>query len=259
MSDLLFPTFERPTASHRAQAPITGNPLLDRVGTVATEARLASQEIPDFLRPSDGGLSADADYQTGRKAAESLVAGAHATANRLQGELEFQATEAISQGVFGEVTQNVGALTSAIVEKTPLIGKLRRATNEILVGITANILGADMTQAAQLIQAKRENGQLQPGDALRYPNEETLKLTKSSADSEQRARDRQIAEMKSRVLLARLSQAVAAADFPDDADDAKADEEKDGYPCDYPDQTDSVGRRCGGRAASRKGGGRLGP
>lgn len=259
MSDSLFPTYEQPTVAHRAQAPITGDPLLDRVGTIATEARLASQEIPDFLRPSDGGLSGDADYQRGRAAAESLLAGAREGAAQLRGELEFQATEAISQGVFGEVTQNVGALTSALVEKTPFVGDLRKAANEILVGITANILGADMAQAAQLIQANREGAQLGPRDALRFPSSETLKLTKGAEDSERRARERKIAEMKSSVLLARLEQAVASADFPSDDDDAKEDEERAGYPCDYPEQTDSAGRRCGGRAASRKRGGRLGP
>lgn len=42
-------------------------------------------------------------------------------------------------------------------------------------------------------------------------------------------------------------------------DDDDEDEDEEGKPCDYPGQTDSIGRRCGGRAASIREGGRLGP
>lgn len=254
-----FPTFETFSGSGSSDSGSGTLSTSDQIAIHDQRRRQGDRELDNLLRPqTTPSTQAERDRQTGKRAAEALQRGAKENAKAGLNSLG----RAARNEAFDQTMRKGLGLLSSIIERTG-IKSVDQKTAGLLLIMDAATQGADGAQQAQLLKNFRDGLDVRAKDALDYPTAEDVRTSKKNRDEEKRELRRQLAHANAQkmALDAQLEQAAeqAAKQSSDQSDTIGDDDDQgSGYPCDYPDQVDSRGRRCGGRAAIIRPGGRFG-
>lgn len=164
-------------------------------------------------------------------------------------------TDLAIREVAGDSLERLGGLISTVSDKIGL-DRVTVFPETWISVLDAAIQGASLEQQNELIRRMKAGEKPDASDALSYLPKAELALQDSLlADIVSGS----LSELpKGETRMQTLASVSSLTETPV-ATVLDTETERDGYPCDYPEQIDRRGRRCGGRAASIKPGGRLGP
>lgn len=228
---IAFLQAQQPTADDRNR--------LQRIEVMA-EARRADDGGESLLpkaSPVENRQSDNADYQTGRRIGQAVqskaVRSAENAANRISSSLIEAAT--------AEASNEIGSIVGEIADQSGITKA---------VGKIGEVLGDATKLALSPVRKGLEQNRLE--DFLEGQGLSRSEIATSLIALKRAGQPLSLQGLQAQQTIEQFDQLRA------EESERRRKKEDSGAPCDYPSQRDSVGRRCGGRSAVSRRGGKFG-